>query len=111
MRRKHLSGDAVVCQSVRRLRVGWVVAPIVSAVIDDQLSPDFPFGDALEVCVRREDAERFIEEGCGDSSCAWNSRSLHISRFAIASRPSGRGGRGQWWGSRMRPRSASSSSR
>jgi hypothetical protein len=35
---------------------------IVYAVVDDALSPDFPLGDALEVFVRREDAERFIEE-------------------------------------------------
>ena len=35
---------------------------IVYAVVDDTLSPDFPLGDSLEVFVRREDAERFIEE-------------------------------------------------
>jgi hypothetical protein len=29
-------------------------------------SPTFALGDALEVCVRREDAERFIEEVRGD---------------------------------------------
>jgi len=38
----------------------------VYAVIDDALSPTFPLGDAVEVCVRREDAERFIEEVRGD---------------------------------------------
>jgi len=32
------------------------------AVVDDSLSPAFPLGDSLEVFVRREDAERFIEE-------------------------------------------------
>jgi hypothetical protein len=37
-------------------------AVIVYAIVDDVLSPDFPLGDALEVFVRREDAERFIEE-------------------------------------------------
>jgi len=26
------------------------------------LSPDFPLGDALEVFMRRQDAERFVEE-------------------------------------------------
>ena len=36
------------------------------AVVDDSLSPTFPLGDALEVYVRREDAERFIEEVRGD---------------------------------------------
>jgi hypothetical protein len=35
---------------------------IVRAVVDDALSPEFPLGDSLEVFVRREDAERFIEE-------------------------------------------------
>ena len=39
---------------------------IVYAVVDDVLSPDFPLGDALGVFVRREDAERFIEEVRGD---------------------------------------------
>jgi hypothetical protein len=41
---------------------------IVYAVIDDALSPDFPLGDSLEVFVRREDAERFIEEVRDDDS-------------------------------------------
>ena len=41
---------------------------IVCAVVDDALSPDFPLGDALEVFVRREDAERFIEEVRGDDA-------------------------------------------
>ena len=35
---------------------------LVYAVIDDSLLPASPLGDALEVYVRREDAERFIEE-------------------------------------------------
>jgi hypothetical protein len=39
---------------------------LVYAVVDDALSPTFPLGDALEVYVRREDAERFIEEIRGD---------------------------------------------
>ena len=39
---------------------------IVYAVVDDALSPDFPLGDAVEGFVRREDAERFIEEVRGD---------------------------------------------
>ena len=34
----------------------------VYAVVDDALSPDIPLGTELEVFVRREDAERFIEE-------------------------------------------------
>ena len=39
---------------------------LVYAVVDDALSPTFPLGDALEVYVRRENAERFIEEIRGD---------------------------------------------
>jgi hypothetical protein len=39
---------------------------IVYAVVDDALSPDFPLGVELEVYIRREDAERFIEEVRGD---------------------------------------------
>jgi hypothetical protein len=39
---------------------------IVYAVIDHQLSPDFPLGDALEVYLRRQAAERFIAEVRGD---------------------------------------------
>lgn len=35
---------------------------LVYAVVDDALSPTFPLGDALEVYVGREDAERFVEE-------------------------------------------------
>jgi hypothetical protein len=35
---------------------------LVYAVVDDSLSPTFPLGDMLEVYVRREDAERFLEE-------------------------------------------------
>lgn len=39
---------------------------IVYAVVDDALSPEFPLGDSLEVFIRREDAERFLEEVRGD---------------------------------------------
>jgi hypothetical protein len=39
---------------------------IVYRVVDDALSPDFPLGVELEVFIRREDAERFIEEVRGD---------------------------------------------
>jgi hypothetical protein len=39
---------------------------VVYAVVDDALSADFPLGDSLEVFIRREDAERFIEEVRGD---------------------------------------------
>ena len=43
-----------------------VSAVIVYAVVDDPLSADFPLGVELEVFIRREDAERFIEEVRGD---------------------------------------------
>jgi hypothetical protein len=39
---------------------------IVNAIIDLRSSPDHPLGDAVETFVRREDAERFIEEVRGD---------------------------------------------
>jgi hypothetical protein len=39
---------------------------LVYAVVDDSLSPTSPLGDSLDVFVRREDAERFIEEVRGD---------------------------------------------
>lgn len=39
---------------------------IVYAVVDDTLSPTSPLGDAIDVFVRRGDAERFIEEIRGD---------------------------------------------
>lgn len=40
----------------------------VYAVLDDQLSPDFPLGDALEVFIRQEDPERSIAEVRGATS-------------------------------------------
>ncbi len=39
---------------------------IVYAIIDDSLSSTSPLGDALDVFIRRADAERFIEEVRGD---------------------------------------------
>jgi hypothetical protein len=42
------------------------VLVLVSAVIDDALSSDSPLGVELETFIRREDAERFIEEVRGD---------------------------------------------
>ena len=41
-------------------------AMIVYAIIDLRSSPDHPLGDAVEIFVCREDAERFIEEVRGD---------------------------------------------
>jgi hypothetical protein len=39
---------------------------LVYVVVDTCSSPDHPLGDAVETFVRREDAERFIEEVRGD---------------------------------------------
>lgn len=39
---------------------------LVYAVVDDSLSPTSPLGDSIDVFVRREDAERFVEEVRGD---------------------------------------------
>ena len=44
-----------------------LVSPlIVYAVVDDAPSPELPLGVGLEVFIRREDAERFVEEVRGD---------------------------------------------
>jgi hypothetical protein len=40
---------------------------IVYAVVDDSLSPTSPLGDAVETYIRREDAERFIQDVRGDN--------------------------------------------
>ena len=34
---------------------------IVYAVVDETISPTSPLGDAIDVFLRREDAQRFIE--------------------------------------------------
>ena len=39
---------------------------IVHVIIDERSSPDHPVGDAIETFIRREDAERFVEEVRGD---------------------------------------------
>jgi hypothetical protein len=52
-----------------RSRFRWrsnVAGVIVYAVFDDALSPNFPLGDSIEAFVRREDAERCIEDVPGD---------------------------------------------
>ena len=59
---------------------------IVYAVVDDALSPDFPLGVELEVFIRREDAERFIEEVRGDdpelaATCGSRSESSRRAGF------------------------------
>ena len=57
---------------------------LVYAVVDDALSPTFPLGDALEVYLRREDAERFIEEVRGDEP--------EVRRPCVSRRESSRAG-------------------
>ena len=39
---------------------------IVYAILDQRTSHDHPLDDAIDTFVRREDAERFIEEVRGD---------------------------------------------
>ena len=39
---------------------------LVYAIVDDSLSPTRPLGDAVETFIRREDAERFVEQVRGD---------------------------------------------
>jgi hypothetical protein len=39
---------------------------IVYAIIDERTSPDHPLGDVIETFIRRQDAERFIEDVRGD---------------------------------------------
>jgi hypothetical protein len=53
---------------------------IVYAVVDDTLSPTSPLGDAIETFIRREDAERFVEEVCAATSLS--SRATCRSRSA-----------------------------
>jgi hypothetical protein len=35
---------------------------VVYVIRDERCSPDHPLGGAIEVLIRREDAERFLEE-------------------------------------------------
>jgi hypothetical protein len=39
-----------------------VLGVIIYAVVDDSLSPTSLLGDAVETCIRRADAERFIDD-------------------------------------------------
>jgi hypothetical protein len=58
-----LAGARAFARASTVLQSGLVV---VYAVVDDALSPDFPFGHSVDVFIRREDAERFVEEVRGD---------------------------------------------
>jgi hypothetical protein len=46
------------------------LAVLVYAIVDDSLSPTSPLGDAIETFIRREDAERFVQEVRGDETGA-----------------------------------------
>jgi hypothetical protein len=50
-----------------RHQLGRVGGDHFIAVVDDAVSPEFPLGDSLEGFVRREEAERFNEEGVATS--------------------------------------------
>ena len=63
----HVVKSRVVQTSVEPRDSTEVARSVIGyAVVDDSLSPDFPLGDAVETIIRRDDAERFIEEVCGD---------------------------------------------
>jgi hypothetical protein len=55
----------------------------VYADVDAALSPDFPLGVELEVFVRREDAERFIEEVRGDEQERCGSKRASSRRVGL----------------------------
>jgi hypothetical protein len=42
--------------------VSSTLAVVVFVIRDVRCSPDHPLGDAIDVLVRREDAERFLDE-------------------------------------------------
>jgi hypothetical protein len=58
------------------------VVVLVFAIVDLRSSSTHPLGDAIETFIRREDAERFVEEvrgdgsqaACGSRSASWGGR-------------------------------------
>jgi hypothetical protein len=56
-----LADDSKLCE-----KLGDGVTMIVYAVVDETISPTSLLGDAIDVFLRREDAQRFIEEVDGD---------------------------------------------
>jgi hypothetical protein len=70
---------------------------IVYAIIDTRSSRRHPLGDAIETFIRREDAEKFIDEvgttipslraTCGSRSGSWDDALLVLSRRPSPSRP------------------------
>jgi len=64
---------------------------IVYAIHDLRSSPDHPLGDAVETFVRREDAERFVEEVRGDdpdlkrATYLYGASDFHVARRRVTS--------------------------
>lgn len=68
---------------------------IVYAIVDDSLSPTSPLGDAIETFIRREGAERFIEEVRGDDSEL--AKRLRIEERELEAGPGGTRTTEGWW--------------
>jgi hypothetical protein len=69
--RNRMSGVSKVLSRVQTVARGWhargiLRSVIVDAVADNSLSPTSPLGDAIETFIRRESAERFVEEVRGE---------------------------------------------
>jgi hypothetical protein len=61
----------------------------VYAIIDDRSSPGHPLGEAVEVFIRREDADRFIEEVHGDEAKLAGYVRIELRELRLASVPGG----------------------
>jgi hypothetical protein len=72
---------------VARIRARNRDAVIVYAVVNDALSPDCPLGVELEVFVRSEDAERFVEEVCGNDPEVAAKLSRWLVRYIVDRTP------------------------
>ena len=59
------SGASTSCPS-RCLENGSIAVLRVYVILDARSSPEPPLGDAVETFIRREDAERFVEDVRGD---------------------------------------------
>jgi hypothetical protein len=56
------SDRSASCPLVTATRPRHLSPVIVYTLLDDRSSLDHPLGDAIETFIRREDAERFIED-------------------------------------------------
>ena len=79
-----LSDDSKLCE-----KLGDGVTMIVYAVVDETISPTSPLGDAIDVFLRREDAQRFIEEVDGDEPELAKPLRIEERELEIGSRYSG----------------------